>query len=143
LITVAFISWSYLAHRAIDGANYAQEQSLNVCCATNKRLEMARLKLMPNLTQGYSSVLDHQIRTTHKGQAYWANTGPFGTTCGECVFWGYFRTRRTTAGEAVKARHVQACAKFHELTGKHGAVVPANAPSCRYFERKAKEEKEK
>jgi len=103
---------------------------------------MARLKLMSNLTQGYSSVLDHQIRTTHKGQAFWANTGPFGSVCGECAYLGYAKVRRTTAGDAVKTRRVQACAKFHELTGKRGAVLPANTPSCRYFERR-KEEKEK
>jgi len=73
---------------------------------------MARLTLTPNLTSGHSDELAQQIRATYEGQAYFANTGPFGATCHEC------------------------CAKYHALTGKHGAVVPATAPACRYFERK-------
>jgi hypothetical protein len=83
-----------------------------------------------------SEMLEHQIRTTQPGMAHFANTGPFGTTCGECVFLGYFKTRRTTGGDAVKTKHVRACAKYHALTGKHGAVLPPNTPSCRHFARK-------
>ena len=35
---------------------------------------MVRLGLTPSLTAGYSETLEHQIRTTHAGQAHWANT---------------------------------------------------------------------
>ena len=93
----------------------------------------------PNLTPGYSDVLEHQIRTTRPGMAHFANTGPFGTICGECAHWGHHKTRRTPAGDAIKTQHVRACAKYHELTGKHGAVLPANTPSCRHFERRETE----
>jgi hypothetical protein len=90
-----------------------------------------------HLTKGYSDIIEHQIRATRPGQAHFADTGPFGTTCGECAFLGYFKIRRTAAGDAIKTKRVQACAKFHELTGKHGAVLPVDTPSCRHFERKA------
>jgi hypothetical protein len=88
------------------------------------------------LTKGYSDIVEHQIRATRPGMAHFANTGPFGTVCGECAYWGYFKTRRTTAGDAVKTKHVSACAKYRELTNKHGPVVPANTPSCRHFVRR-------
>jgi hypothetical protein len=88
-----------------------------------------------------STVLEHQIRTTRPGMAHWANSGPFGTVCGECAHLGYFKTRRTMAGDMIKAQHVRACAKYRALTGKHGAVLPANTPSCRYFERREEQEK--
>jgi hypothetical protein len=74
---------------------------------------------------------------THKGQASWGNGGPFGATCGECEYLGYFRQHRNSAGDNVKATHHGGCAKYHELTGKHGPVVPAHSAACRYFERKA------
>jgi hypothetical protein len=94
----------------------------------------------PNLTKGYSEILEHQIRTTRPGQAHFANTGPFGTTCGECAFLGYFKTTRGfRADGTVKTKHVRACAKFRELTGKHGAVLQVDTPSCRYFVRREEE----
>jgi hypothetical protein len=104
---------------------------------------MTRLSLAPHLTRGFPETLEHQIRTTHEGQAHWANTGPFGATCGECAFLGYFREWLDKFGNTTKATHTGGCAKFFELTKKHGPVVPANAAACRYFQRKEKEEKEK
>jgi hypothetical protein len=88
------------------------------------------------LTHGYSDTLEHQIRDTHCGQAYFANTGPFGATCGECIHLGYYQQHRNKAGDVVKATYRGGCQKFHQLTSKHGPIVPANAPACRYFERK-------
>jgi hypothetical protein len=99
---------------------------------------MARLDLTPSLTSMHSEVLDHQIRTTYAGQAHFANTGPFGATCGECAFWGYYKRVRNKAGDNVKAVHRRGCEKFYQLTGRHGEIVPANAAACRYFERKEK-----
>jgi hypothetical protein len=78
-------------------------------------------------------VFEQQVRATVPGMACWALGGPLGATCGQCIFFGYSKPTRRTI------KHVQACAKFHELTGKHGAVIPANTPSCRYFQRKAEE----
>jgi hypothetical protein len=90
----------------------------------------------PYLTKGYSDVVEHQIATTRPGMAHFANTGPFGTTCGECAHLGYHKTRRCTSGDAVKTQHVRACAKYRELTGKHSAALPPNTSSCRHFERR-------
>jgi hypothetical protein len=93
------------------------------------------------MTKAYGSVLEHQIATTVPGMAHWANSGPFGTYCHQCAHWGYHKVRRTAAGDAVKSKHVSACAKFHELTNKHGPTVPAGTPSCKYFQRREGEEK--
>jgi hypothetical protein len=97
------------------------------------------LNLTPYLTRGYSDVLEHQIRTTHPGQAHFANTGPFGATCGECSLLGYYQQIRNNAGDTVKAIHRGGCKKFYELTGNHGPVVPADAAACRHFEHKEEE----
>ena len=101
---------------------------------------MARLNLTPGLTQGHSDLLEHQISTTHAGQASWANGGPFGATCGECVFLGYYRQHRNESGETVKATHHGGCKKFYQLTNKHGPIVPAHAAACRYFQRKEEQQ---
>jgi hypothetical protein len=96
---------------------------------------VAKLDLSPHLTCGYSETLEHQFRSTHCGQAYFGNTGPFGATCGEYTFLGYFQQHRNKAGDTVKMTYRGGCQKFFQLTGQHGAIVPANAPACRYFER--------
>jgi hypothetical protein len=100
---------------------------------------MARLDLTPCLTRAHSAPLEHQIRSTHAGQAYFGNTGPFGATCGECVFLGYYRQHRNGAGDTVKTTHRGGCEKFYQLTNRHGPIVPGDAPACRYFERKIKD----
>jgi len=97
---------------------------------------MVRLTISSYLTRGHSATLDQQIHSTHKGQAYFGNSGPFGATCGECVFLGYYQPHFNKAGDLIKSTYHDGCKKFHELTGKHGPVVPASAPACRYFERK-------
>src|SRR5262245_60967987 len=88
---------------------------------------MARLDLMPGLTCGHSETLEQQIHSTHRGQAYFANTGPFGATCGECAFLGYYQQHRNKAGDVIKSTYHGGCEKFRRLTGDHGPVVPANA----------------
>jgi len=95
----------------------------------------------PNLTQGYSDVLEHQIRTTHAGQAFFANSGPFGATCGDCAYLGYHWQVRNENGDIAKTVRRGGCKKFYQLTGNHGPVVPAHAAACRYFERKEEEPK--
>jgi len=97
---------------------------------------MARLNLTPGLTRGHSDLLEYQIRATHAGQASWANGGPFGETCGTCAHLGYSRQHCNESGDTVKATHHGGCRKFHDLTNKHGPVVPAHAAACRYFQRK-------
>jgi len=82
------------------------------------------------------SDLEHQISATHRGQAYFANSGPFGATCGDCIFLGYERPVRNRNGDTVRMVRHGGCKKYQELTNKRGPVVPADAAACRYFERK-------
>jgi hypothetical protein len=96
---------------------------------------MARLNLTSNLTQG-DPVFDHQIQATHRGQAHFANTGPFGATCGECALLGYYQQHFNKTGDVIKATHRGGCQKFYELTGKHGPIVPKHVPACKYFKPK-------
>ena len=95
-----------------------------------------KINYNPHLARGYPETIEQQIRTTYQGQAHFANTGPFGATCGECVHLGYFRQVRSKSGDVVKAVHHGGCAKFHQFTNKHGPVVPGHAAACRHFERK-------
>jgi hypothetical protein len=94
------------------------------------------MKLTPHLTSGYAPELAAQIRQSHPGMAYFAATGSFGATCGECDHLGYYAQRRNAAGEIVNTTRAKGCAKFHALTGKHGPAVPASAAACKYFERR-------
>jgi len=95
----------------------------------------------PYLTQGHSDVVARQIRATYPGQAHFANTGPFGVTCGECGFLGYHRQICNQAGDTIRGVHRGGCEKFRQLTGKDGPVVPAHAAACRYFEHKEEDPK--
>jgi hypothetical protein len=93
------------------------------------------------MTKAFGDVLEQQIAATQPGQAFWALTGPPATYCYQCAYWGYHKVKRTAAGNATKSKHASACKKFFELTNKHGPTVPANTPSCKYFERRNEEEK--
>jgi hypothetical protein len=92
----------------------------------------------PFLTQGHSDEVAQQIRTTVPGMAHFGNTGPFGATCGECVFLGYYRQIRNQSGDTIKAVHRGGCEKYFKLTQYHGPPVPPNTAACRHFERKEK-----
>ena len=61
------------------------------------------------------------------GMAHFANTGPFGETCGTCSHLD--RTDRKTG--AVR------CAMFRRLTGRRGETIE-NYPACKYFEARPK-----
>jgi hypothetical protein len=95
------------------------------------------MKTSPFLTTGYSPELTRQIRQTREGQAHFAGTGPFGATCGECVFLGYWKQIRSARDDTVKTQRVGGCEKFYQLTGKHGPAVPQGTEACRYFQRKS------
>jgi hypothetical protein len=58
------------------------------------------------------------------GMAYFANTGPFGTTCGDCRHRGYAKGKGRT----------NACAMYWKLTVQHGGQVDKYWASCKYFE---------
>jgi len=89
-----------------------------------------------HLTTGFSPELAMQIRRSRAGQAHFAGTGPFGATCGECVFLGYWKQVRNISGDTVKSQRAGGCEKFRQLTGKNGPVVPPRTEACRYFQRK-------
>src|SRR3954451_9751862 len=94
------------------------------------------MKTSSYLTPGYSPELAIQIKRSYPGMAHFACTGPFGATCGECLFLGYWQQRRNGIGEIVKTERVGGCEKYKQLTGKLGPVVPPRADACRYFERR-------
>lgn len=82
---------------------------------------------------------------TEPGMAYFADTGPFGRTCGECRFKGY---RRTAVASTFNERtqeyfHKQyshgGCKKFLELSGHHGPPIHKSLHACKFFEAKAEE----
>jgi hypothetical protein len=74
--------------------------------------------------------------------AYFANTGPFGRTCGECIHHGYKRVsskekwNEYAQAWIAKTYKVTACAMFKRLSGNHGPPVGADNPACKYFEAK-------
>jgi hypothetical protein len=87
-----------------------------------------------HLTQGYEPVLECAISLTCPGMAHFAATGPFGTRCAECVFFGYWRQLKNAAGDTVGSKfRKNACGKYFELTRQHGPPVPAGTESCRHF----------
>jgi len=95
-----------------------------------------RIPIDENLTHD-NTELQRQIGKTHCGQAHLAGTGPFGKTCAECAHYGCFRkVIDHHSGAIIRTVAVKACAKFQQLTGKIGPVIPGYAEACRYFERR-------
>jgi len=75
------------------------------------------------------------------GMAFFSDTGPFCTTCGECKHRGYWRqtereNKKTGEWETKPRRHM-GCAQYHKLSGRHGPPVEPQWPSCKFFERAA------
>jgi hypothetical protein len=76
--------------------------------------------------------------------AFFAGTGPEGKTCGDCKLRGYYRQslrtsyNKKTGKPEHKSYRVQKCAAFKLMTGRHGATVKAEYPSCKYFEPRPK-----
>jgi hypothetical protein len=63
--------------------------------------------------------------STHRGQADAAGRGPFGRVCGHCQYWG--------SGPTEASREQARCARFQNLTGRQGPLVPGAAVACKYF----------
>jgi len=87
------------------------------------------------LTPGYGEIAERQHAKTYAGMAFFAATGPFGKTCGDCVFYGAAYQRiRNASGEIVKTRRKpRSCGKHQDLGGK-GGDIPAHTEACRYYE---------
>jgi hypothetical protein len=92
------------------------------------------MKNTAHLTAGHEPGLSAQIAKTRPGMAHWAATGPFGRTCGDCSYLGYWQQIRNAAGNTVTTKRRHGCAKFLALAGNHGPAVPRNTEACRYFE---------
>ena len=99
------------------------------------RKQRLKARASQYLTAGHSPELTAQMRATKPGQAHWAGTGPAGKTCGQCSHLGYWEQVRNGTGDTVYSRRrTGCCAKFFQLTGKHGAVIPPGAGACRHFQ---------
>jgi hypothetical protein len=85
--------------------------------------------------------LEAQRRRTVPGMAYWAGSGPAGTTCRECVFWtgcgqekGYYASKGMKRG-TLKPRK---CERYRQMMrGETGPAVPYLTAACKHFERNA------
>lgn len=82
-----------------------------------------------NLTAAYPAELERQIAATVPGMAFFAETGPFATTCGQCIHLS------DKTNKNFRPRRCPGCLKYFDLTGRHGDSVPRNTPSCKYFKR--------
>jgi hypothetical protein len=76
------------------------------------------------------------------GMAFFADTGPFGKTCGDCKFRGYHRQREIWSEDqqtfVTKAYRVQKCEMFRKMAGRHGPDVDKDYLACKFFEEKEK-----
>jgi hypothetical protein len=66
--------------------------------------------------------LKRLIEATPSGMAYWSGTGPPGTVCEQCSFYGY------------GTQHRNSCYRYYEAKMEHGAAFPAETPSCKHFQ---------
>lgn len=74
---------------------------------------MSKLNILKNVVDRAPEHL-----ASHAGMAWFANTGPLGTNCGEC---GAYHGR----GRCLTAKKM--------ASGKDCGVIPAETPSCKYF----------
>jgi hypothetical protein len=78
------------------------------------------------------------------GMAFFAGTGPYGKTCGDCKFRGLIReSKKVTYNERLqqfvhRSYRTTQCVMFKKLSGVHGSSVKGDYPSCKYFEEKKK-----
>ena len=59
-------------------------------------------------------------REVKSGMAYFAGTGPNGSTCGKCAFWG-------------NREFEKKCVKFREMAHEWGANLRKTQAACKYF----------
>jgi hypothetical protein len=89
----------------------------------------------PGLTAGYADPeLVRQIGKSVPGMAHFAATGPFGTHCKDCHYFGAYQQVKNKAGDVVRTPfRSERCAAFLHMTGKLGPAVPPQTESCRHF----------
>lgn len=87
--------------------------------------------LNPGFTRPQGEVAARQQAASVPGMAHFAHTGPDGTTCRMCQFWGNpNKTPRRSEGLLTNRR----CRKFRTMNmGEWGAGIPPDTPTCRHF----------
>jgi hypothetical protein len=95
----------------------------------------------PGLTAGYNDPeLVRQIGKSVPGMAHFAATGPFGTRCKDCEYYGVYQQIKNKAGDIVDTVFRRGCCgAFLRITGKLGPAIPPQSESCRHF--KARDER--
>jgi hypothetical protein len=63
----------------------------------------------------------HLVETTPSGMAHWPGTGPPGTECAQCGYYGY------------GGQYANSCLRYYLMVFEHGASFPAETPSCQHF----------
>lgn len=66
--------------------------------------------------------LKRLVEATPSGMAHWSGTGPPGTVCEPCRFYGY------------GMQYPNSCYRYFLLTRQHGAAFPVETPSCQHFQ---------
>ena len=64
--------------------------------------------------------LQRLIEATPLGMAHWSGTGPPGTVCEQCSFYGY-------------GAHPNSCYRIYVRVMEHGSAFPAETRSCKHF----------
>jgi hypothetical protein len=72
--------------------------------------------------------LEKLARSTPRGMAHWAGTGPVGASCDKCV---HHADINVAGGKRVKHNR---CLKFYRMMGRPGGVASPDTPACRHFE---------
>lgn len=86
--------------------------------------------LTPGLMPPDDAVQARRLAASVPGMAHWAETGPDGRTCRECLHWGSGKRFRREEGQLCPRR----CRQFSRLMqGAEGPGVPHGQASCRHF----------
>jgi hypothetical protein len=72
-----------------------------------------------------AAALKRRIEATPSGMAHWSGTGPPGTVCEQCSFYGFH------------TQHPNSCYRYYLRVSEHGAPFPAETPSCKHFTRRS------
>jgi hypothetical protein len=75
-----------------------------------------------------------QLNETVPGMAYFAGTGPSGKTCGDCEYFGSYRTVNHIDGKKSRKDMPLCCDKYRQMVGKVGEGIKPTILACKYFE---------
>jgi hypothetical protein len=68
-----------------------------------------------------ATALTRRIDKTSPGMAHLSGTGPPGTVCEQCFWYGF------------SWQNPNSCHRYFLMTSQHGAAFPADTPSCKRF----------